>query len=253
MGSRRHQYNRGLLHTTMKLFPIVGALISVCALVLLAIGAATNKWVVLSQGNNTFNPTVVNSKLAVQDKNLGVTSSTAEISYMASHYGLWIGCHKELKGAVSCAYIGASCFSDVCWIRKTAKSSTRTCLERRVAAVRNCVAYQVVRAFVVVGVFLAMIGTATQLVSLVTADRTLAMLAGVALFVGGIAVMTGFAVFYVEEVGKSRLLEFGRIGYSLILVIVGWPLALVAGMISCLAASMGLRHKEISDYSASNY
>lgn len=237
----------------MKLFPIVGAFVSVCALILLAIGAATNRWVVLTQGNNALNPTVVNSKLAVQDKKAGVTYSNAEISYMVFHYGLWVGCHKERKGAVSCAYIGVRCYSNVCWIRKTAKSSTRTCLERKMAAVRNCIAYQVVRAFVVAGMLAVMIGIATQLVSLVTVNRTLAMLAGVTLFFGGLLVMIGFAVFYVEEVGKSGLLEFGRVGYSLILVIVGWPMVLVAGLISCFAASMGLRHKEISDYSASNY
>lgn len=237
----------------MKLFPVVGAFVSVSALILLAIGVATNRWVVLSQGNNAFNPTVVNSKLAAQDKKAGITSSTAEISYMVSHYGLWVGCHKERKGAVSCAYIGASCYSNVCWIRKTAKSSTRTCLRREMAAVRNCVAYQVVRAFVVTGMLVVMIGIATQLVSLVTVNRALAMMAGVTLFFGGLLVMIGFAVFYVEEVGKSGLLEFGRVGYSLILVIVGWPMVLVAGLVSCFAASMGLRHKEVSDFSASNY
>lgn len=237
----------------VKVFPIIGALLSVASLILVAIGSATNKWVVMDHTNKDLNPAVVNSKLGTQDKAAGVTSSTTDITYSVSHYGLWIGCHKEHKGAVSCSYIGASCYSDVCWIRKTSQSRTKTCLDSRVGPVPNCTAYQVVRAFLLIGIIILVLGVATQLVSLVTVNRSLAMLAGLVIFVAGLFVMIAFAVFYSEEVSRSGLKNHGHIGYSLNLVIASWPLTLLSGLISCFAASMGLRHKEISDYSASNY
>lgn len=237
----------------VKVFPIIGALLSVTALVLLAVGAATNKWVVMDNTNKDLNPTVVNSKLGTLDKAAGVTSSTTDITYSVSHFGLWIGCHKEHKGAVSCSYIGSSCFSNVCWIRKTSQSRTKTCLDSRVRTVPNCTAYQVVRAFLLIGVLIMVFGVSTQLVSLVTVNRSLAMLAGLVIFVAGLFVMTAFAIFYSEEVARSGLRNYGHVGYSLNLVIASWPLTLLSGLISCFAASMGLRHKEVSDYSASNY
>ncbi|CDF36209.1 unnamed protein product [Chondrus crispus] len=237
----------------VKLFPVVGTLLSIVSLVLLAVGAATNKWVVMDKTNTELNPTTVNSKLGIQDKQVGVTSSTSDITYSVSHYGLWIGCHVEHKGAVSCSYIGSRCFSNVCWIRKTSRSRTKTCLDTRVSSVPNCTAYQVIRAFVTLGALAMICGVATQLVSLLTVNRSLAMLAGLIIFLAGLFVMVAFAIFYSEEVAKSGLRGVGHIGYSLKLITAAWPLMLLCGLLSCFAASMGLRHKEISDYSASNY
>lgn len=237
----------------VKVFPIIGAILSITSLILLAVGSTTNKWIVMDRANNGLNPSVVNSKLGTQDRKAGVTSSTTDITYSVSHYGLWIGCHKEHKGAVSCSYIGASCYSDVCWIRKTSRSRTKTCLDSRIKSVPKCAAYQVVRGFVVIGMIALVFGVSTQLVSLVTVNRSLAMLAGLVIFGAGVCVMIGFAIFYSEEVARSGLQKYGHRGYSLNLVIASWPLTLVSGLISCFAASMGLRHKEISDYSASNY
>lgn len=237
----------------VKLFPIVGAALSITSLILLAVGSATNKWIVLDKTNSNVNPTVVNSKLGTVEQKIGITSSTTDITYSVSHYGLWIGCHKERKGAVSCAYIGASCYSNVCWIRKTSRSSTKTCLDSRVGVVPNCTAYQVVRAFILLGIMILVFGVSTQLVSLVTVNRSLAMLAGLVIFVSGLFTMSAFAIFYSEEVARSGIRNFGHFGFSLNLVIASWPVTLLAGLISCCAASMGLRHKEVSDYSASNY
>lgn len=237
----------------MKLFPVFGAAVSVTSLILLAVGAATNKWVVMDRSSKELNPAVVNAKLGTVEQKIGITSSTTDISYSVSHYGLWIGCHKERKGAVSCAYIGSSCYSNVCWIRKTSRSSTKTCLDSRVAVVVNCTAYQVVRAFVLIGILVLMFGVSMQLVSLVTVNRSLAMLGGLVIFMSGLFTMSAFAIFYSEEIARSGVRSIGHLGYSLKLVIASWPLTLLAGLISCCAASMGLRHKEVSDYSASNY
>lgn len=79
------------------------------------------------------------------------------------------------------------------------------------------------------------------------------MLAGLVVFAGGLLVVVAFAIFYSELWIKSELSLISHRGYSLILIIICIPLALVGGVISCFAASMGLRHKEVSDYSASNY
>jgi len=119
--------------------------------------------------------------------------------------------------------------------------------------IKNCAAYQVVRAFTVLGILVMIFGVAIQLVSLATVNRSLAMLAGLTIFMSGILVMIAFAVFYNEELSKSGLRNIGHIGYSFNLVTASWPITLIAGLISCCAASMGLRHKEVSDYSASNY
>lgn len=237
----------------VKIFPIIGAFLSVLALILLSIGVSTNQWVVLQRSNNDLNPQEVNEEIGEAETRNGVVTSAGEILYSVSHFGLWIGCHMEQKGAVSCSYIGSSCYSDVCWIRQTTLASTRTCLDRRVRPVTNCTAYQVVRAFVCMGILIMVFGVSTQLVSLVTVNRSLAMLAGLSIFTAGLFIMTAFAVFYSENWVKPGLSGIGHTGYSFTLVVVAWPLSLVSGLISCCAASMGLRHKEVSDYSASSY
>lgn len=237
----------------VKLYPIFGAVLSVVALIIVAIGASTNRWVYLSESDSTLNPSVVNSKLQPIQTRLGVTQSTTKITYSLTYFGLWFGCHKEHRGAVTCAYIGSKCYSDVCWIRRTAANEATTCQDERVAPVKSCVSYQVVRAMLIIGIIFLVGGAATQVVSLLTVKRALAMLAGFVVFIAGLFIMVAFAVFYSENWRKSGLSSIGGLGYSFILVVVSWPLALTAGLISCCAASMGLRHKEQSEYSASNY
>lgn len=237
----------------LKVYPIIGAVLSFTALILLGIGASTSKWVVLSQTQADVNPTVINSKLGTLQDKLGTTSSTVRITYSVSHFGLWMGCHKEHKGAVSCAFIKPSCKSNVCWIRKTPSSSDKTCLETRLAPIVHCVSFQVVRVFVLLGLLLMVCGVCTQLVSLLMVKRSLAMLGGLILFTSGLFVMTAFAIFYRNGWADSALGGIARRGYSYNLVTACWPLAIIAGLLSCFAASMGLRHKDVSDITASNY
>lgn len=238
----------------VKVYPIVGAVISLVALVILAIGASTNKWVILQQTRDDINPILVNSKLgSPQSRNIGITSSTSDISYSVSHFGLWFGCHREHRGALSCSFIGAKCYSNVCWVRQTTIDRAITCLNRRVAPVRNCVAYQFIRLFIVIATVLLLLGVCAQFVSVIAIKRSLAMLAGLVVFVSGLFVLVAFGIFYSEEYLKGSLPTIGHIGWSFILVIVSGPVALIGGIISCVAASMGLRHKDVSDYSASNY
>ncbi len=63
--------------------------------------------------------------------------------------------------------------------------------------------------------------------------------------------MTSFAVLYSEEVARNGVKNIAWIGWSFWLLIASWPLALLAGLISCFMASVGLKYKEVSDYSAS--
>lgn len=233
---------------------MVGAFISLTALIILAVGASTNKWVILQQTSPGLNPTLVNSNLKpTQQTRLGFTSSTTEISYVIAHYGLWFSCHREHRGALSCAFVGAKCHSNVCWVRQTTVSRTPTCLQRRVASIRNCVAFQFVRLFVVIATVLMLLGVCAQFVSVIAVKRSLAMLAGIIVFASGLFVLIAFGIFYSEEWLKPSLKNIAKIGWSFHLVIAAGPIALLGGVISCFAASMGLRHKEVSDYSASNY
>lgn len=237
-----------------KVYPVVGAVISLVALIVLAIGASTNKWIVLDQTQEDMNPIVVNSKLGTpQSRRIGVTSSTADISYSVAHFGLWFGCHKEHRGALSCSFIRAKCFSNVCWVRQTTVDRTITCMDERVAPVRNCIAYQFVRLFVVIATVLLLLGVCTQFVSVIAIKRSLAMLAGFIVFASGLFVLMAFGIFFSEEWIQGRLTSIGRIGWSFILFIVSGPLAMLGGITSCIAARQGLRHKEYSEYSASNY
>lgn len=237
----------------VKPYPVIGACLSLISLILLAVGVATNSWLVLDKVDSQLNPRLTNSNLSDTERKAGLTYDITKVIYSVARIGLWIGCHTELKGAVSCAYIGFRCTSEVCWVRKSGELSSTTCMTEAVRPVVNCAAYQAVRGLLVLGLLMLVIGVATQVVSLVTLNRTLAMLAGMIIFMSAVFVMTAFAVFFNENWAGSKLYSIGQLGYSFKVIIASWPIALFAGVSSCFAASMGLRHKEVSDYSASNY
>lgn len=234
----------------VKLYPIVGAFLSFLALILLAVGVSTNQWVVLKRVDPNLNPTMTNAHTGSVETRAGKVSGLAEINYAVSHVGLWIACTKEHKGAVSCSYVGTKCNASICWIRRTTISSDKVCQRDDIKPITTCGAYIATRAIVLIGLILLTIGVATQLVSLLTVDRSRAMMAGLLIFIAGLCVMTSFAVFYHHE---RMIGSVGHFGYSFKLVIATWPICLCSGVLSCCAASMGLRHKEVSDYSASNY
>lgn len=247
----------------VKVYPFVGAVITLVALILLAVGASTNRWVTIKQVDPHLNPTVVNSDLNTRPASrLGVTFGNFHISYVMSQFGLWVGCHKEHKSAVSCAFINSRCLSNVCWIRVTADSRSTTCLRERTAPLVNCTAFQVVRVFTVIGLALLLFGACAQWVSLLSVRRSLAMLAGIVVFLSAVVLVVAVSVFdiHVWQAGVEdgvggyiSLKSIGTRGYSFILVAITIPLCIVGAIVSCIAASMGLQHKEVSDYSASNY
>lgn len=88
------------------------------------------------------------------------------------------------------------------------------------------------------------------------------MLAGIVLFLSAVVLIIAVSVFdiHVWQAGIENglggyvsLKSIATRGYSFILVVITIPLCIIGAILSCIAASMGLQHKEVSDYSASNY
>lgn len=234
----------------MRFIPLCGGILSFVALLLLAVGTATDHWINLT-GTKGINGPIVNTELV--DSNALALDVTTRITYHTKHYGLWIGCYLEQANQVkSCAYVNTQCKTYVCWIREE-KNRVGTCMQNRVMPLTNCTAYQFVRAFVVIGVILMVLGTSTQLVSLMTFNRTLAAIAGLVVFLAGFCVMIGFSIFYNEEYATNGAREIGGVGYSLILIAFAWPAMMLSGVLSCCSASIGIRTRMKSDYSASNF
>lgn len=198
----------------MRCIPVCGGILSFVALIILAVGMATDHWVDFTdKKSSSLNTYIVNNNLQQASARSGLSSLnqvandlTTNIQYNMKHYGLWIGCYQErFNGTTSCAYIGSKCYTDVCWIRKTPGDVKETCKDTKVGPLPNCTAYQFVRAFVVMGIILMVAGTSTQLVSLMTYNRSLAAVAGVVVFAAGILVLLGFSVFYGQEYARKEI------------------------------------------------
>lgn len=203
----------------MRVIPACGGFLSFAALIILAVGMATDHWIDFKFGKSSkLNPTIVNDELKKkvveeQTRQRQSIDFTTTIEYNVRHYGLWIGCYLERNAQVSsCAYVGSKCYTDVCWVRKSASSRSETCKDTRMAPLTNCGAYQVTRAFICLAILLMVLGTSTQLVSLMTYNRTLAAVAGVIVVVASILAMMGFSIFYSEEFAKSDI-SSGNVSY----------------------------------------
>lgn len=237
----------------MRLIPLLGGILSCVSLIVLAVGMATDHWLDFYD-STSLNPNILNDALKQRVRSGTISDFTTEIVYNVKHYGIWVGCYEERSNATrSCAFVRFRCQTNVCWIRQSLGTRQETCKDTRMKPVTNCTAFQFVRAFICVGIFFLVIGAASQLVSLLTNNRTLAAVAGVIIFFSGLVAMAGFAIFYIEEFVKNGVRHIAKIGYSLLLVIIAWPLTLVAGVLSCCAASIGIQKHEKSDYSSSNF
>lgn len=194
----------------MRVIPACGGLLSFVALILLAVGMATDHWIDFELGKSSpLNPKIVNDELvqkieARSGKTARAIDFTTTIEYNVRHYGLWIGCYMERSAQVnSCSYIGSKCYTDVCWVRKSSNDRTETCKDTRMKPLTNCGAYQFTRAFICIAILLMILGTSTQMVSLMTYNRTLAAVAGVVVVIASIIAMMGFSIFYSEEFAKN--------------------------------------------------
>lgn len=206
----------------------LAAILSFSSLVLVAIAMATNSWVRFdyprpNRSATSVNPIVSNSKLS------GLT-----LTYDLDYFGLWVGCHRELQfNKTSCAFIGSSCYSNVCWTRN---GNEKVCLDAPVGALSRCTGYRVVRAFTIIGTLFLILGAAVLLVSICVTSRNLVFLGTLFTSVGALCLMIAFAVFYTDVFRGGQLFEVSSLGWSFVLLIVAWPVAVVGAVIGLLGA-----------------
>jgi hypothetical protein len=236
----------------MRVLAFFGGVTSLVSLLIFAVGIATDHWINF-QKTKALNPEIVNDQLQVASGSKFTNDSTLMIRYNVRHYGLWIGCYMQRPNlTISCAYIGSRCYTNVCWVRRAGIQKQETCKNTRMKPLTNCGGYQFVRVMVCIAILGMIIGTSTQLVSVLISNRSLAAMSGIIVFVSGFLVMIAFSIFYSEEFSKNHANTIGSIGYSLILVAVSWPLMFVAGVLSCCYAGSESK-EEKHGYSSSNF
>lgn len=217
---------------------MVAAVLSFASLVLLAIAMATNYWVRFDDTDTdviqALNPITTNSEF-----------DGLILRYRLEYFGLWIGCHNEIeKRKISCGYIGASCYSNVCWIRN-GRDDDRACEDARVKPVTSCASYQATRAMVIIGTLFLIAGSAITVVCVFVGASNLISTGALATFLGGLFVMIGFAVFY-DNIFRP-IDDIASIGWSFILLIVSWPLAVLAAILAFLSPMLGSKEEEEYD------
>jgi PMP-22/EMP/MP20/Claudin tight junction len=214
----------------MNVVALCSAFIAFLALVFIAISMATNYWYIFDKRISSSSPAALNP-LRDNSKLPGVT-----ITYDVDHFGLWVGCHRErtFGGKLSCAFIGNKCYSNVCWIRNMNKADT-TCMDNRITPLRLCAAYQVTRAFTLIGIALLILGVSLLIVSNCLASKPLSASGGLVTGIAAFILMIAFAVFFNNVFKGGPLNRLGKIGWSFILFIIAWPLCYIACIMGMFA------------------
>jgi hypothetical protein len=214
----------------MNVVALCSAFLALLALVFTAVAMATNYWFVFNSRAPTSPPAALNP-LTYNAQLPGVT-----VVYDLDHFGLWVGCFKERTygGKSSCAYVGSKCYSNVCWIRNMNKADM-TCLDSRVTPIRLCGAYQVARAFTVIGVLVLIFGVALLIVSNCLASKPLSATGGLITGIAAFILMIAFAVFLNNVIKGAPIDALGKIGWSFALFIIAWPLCFVSCIMGMLA------------------
>lgn len=225
-----------------RLLTLLAATLSFASLVLVAISMATNFWVRFddraSDVDNPLNPLVTN------DKFTGLT-----VQYDLDRFGLWVGCHLAQsvpQPTLSCGYIGASCFSNICWERN---KEDIQCLDARVQPIDNCSAYQATRAMTIIGTLFLIMGASILVVSVCITSRELNTAGAVCTLIGGLFLMIGFAVFF--DAVFNPLNEIASIAWSFVLLIIAWPLAILAGLLGITTSFTGAKQPDDQDFEES--
>lgn len=219
----------------MNLFSGLSSLLAFISLILVAISLATSFWVRISSPRirSDLNPTRINDELG-----------TPVVQYDIEHFGLWVACYKDKKyNETSCGYVGNQCYADICWIKTMAttndndEDNERTCANERVKTIDNCAAYQAVRVLAILGTIFLIVGASLLMVSSCFSSRGLIGSGALLTFLASLLLMIGFAVWIAELYKQPGLDDIGKLGWSFILFIVAWPLALIASLLACLAAA----------------
>ena len=134
---------------------------------------------------------------------------------------------------ISCGYIGASCYSDICWILN---ENEQACDKTKVKPVSECAGYQATRAFAIMGVIFLILGCSLLCVSICVSSRNISAFGSYSTFFAGILLMIAFAVFQGNVFTAGDLNKIGKIGYSFVLFIIAWPLAILAAVIGIIAS-----------------
>lgn len=230
-------------------FTLIGSTTLICVSLLCAVvSLATDHWVDYSRSHVTLNPKIENDEF----RNSGEGEIRSSINYQVSNYGMWIACYMEEEGAKSCAFINGACKTNVCWTRESETSKATTCKSARIEAVRSCDTLQATRALFCIGTLLLTVASSLAVVSCCTHSRTLAATGGFFSFTSGLVLMSSFGLLFGGELSKHHIVgKIATVGYSLILLCLAWPSALLAGLLSCFSASVAGRPKELSEYSTS--
>lgn len=112
----------------------------------------------------------------------------------------------------------------------------------RFEPVQNCSAYQATRAMTIIGTLFLIVAASLLVVAVCVDSGALAATGGLMSAIAGIFLMIAFAVFLASVVRQGGIDALGNIGWSFILLIVAWPLCILAAVFGCLASA--LREKE---------
>lgn len=222
----------------MNVLSFTAALLALVAHVLVAVSMATNFWLVFRTGNSVpFN--VVQPKL---NPLLNNTELDIEVSYRATHLGVWTACFEENNygGKISCGLIDGGCSARVCWRRNITRKS---CKRHKVAALTTersqCAAFQATRALAVLGVFFSILATTLLFVSLCVMARLFAAIGAVCALASAAILLIAFAVFQALIINATFMNTVAHRGFSFVLLIAAWVIAVFAGLIGCLGAFGG--------------
>lgn len=208
---------------------VAAAIVSFLALALIAVAMATNSWIRIDYPRSslpeaaTINPPVINSDL-----------DGMRLRYDLDYFGLWVGCHREQSfNKISCGFITSTCYSTICWTRDRKE---KTCKTDRVGAISNCAAYRTTRAFAILGIICLVFGAAILLVTTCVMSRNLIWIGAFLTGLSALFAMIAFAVFYLSIFKQGDLDDIGAVAWSFIMLIVSWPLATLATLVSIIGA-----------------
>lgn len=133
---------------------------------------------------------------------------------------------------ISCGYVGSKCYSNICWVRN---NQDETCKDARVRPIDKCSAYQATRAMTIIGTIFLIVGASLLVVSVCVVSANLTTYGAVSTLVAATFLMIAFAVFLGGVFNAGDLGDTAKIDWSFILLIVAWPLALLAGVLAFVA------------------
>ena len=142
---------------------------------------------------------------------------------------------QDYGGKISCAYVNNGCTANVCWVRN---NTDTTCKRAPVSSLKVCGAYQALRALTVLGTIFLVIGSALLVVAICVEARTLTAIGAAFTFLGALLLCAAFAVFLKNVFRDAALPDIANEGWSYILTVAAWVVAVFASILGLLGASI---------------